>query len=217
MTEEKSTALALAPGADVEVMSYYDEAQKLQQYAEARVITTIEGVKLATDDLSIISKLKKALEEKRKQYISPLQDQVKQINETYKTFMVPIDIADRTTRDKILAYQRWQEHIRQEQEEINRKRQDAAEAEMKLKGELSESVNLVEVVPEAPKRVSTDMGTVGQRDNWKWEVTDFSLIPDEFKMINSGVITPVVKASKGKIIIPGVRIYNEPIIAVNVK
>ncbi|GAI94168.1 unnamed protein product, partial [marine sediment metagenome] len=52
---------------------------------------------------------------------------------------------------------------------------------------------------------------------WKWEVVDFALVPDSYKMINSGVLTPVVKASKGKIEIPGIRIFNEPIIAVNTR
>ena len=46
------TALALPLGADVEVMSYFEEAQKLQQYAEARVIKTAEDVRVATDDLT---------------------------------------------------------------------------------------------------------------------------------------------------------------------
>ena len=88
---------------------------------------------------------------------------------------------------------------------------------MELKGELTESVNLVEVAPEVPKRVSTDMGTVAQRNNWKWEVIDFTIVPDSYKMINAGVLTPIVKASKGKIQIPGIRIFNEPGIVVTTK
>lgn len=218
MPEENETALVeIAPSNDIEVQNFYNEALKAKEYAEARVISTVEDLKPATNDLSLISKIKKGMEEKRKEYLKPLQDNVKVINEDFKTLMEPIETADKITREKILIYQQEQRHIREEQEAINQKRQEAAEAEMRLKGELSESVNLVEVVPEAPKRISTDMGTIGQRDNWKWEVTDFNLVPDEYKMINGGMLSPVVKASKGKIVIPGVRIYNEPIIAVNAR
>lgn len=217
MTEPNTVMVRIKPNLDAEVKTIYSEALKLQEYATARVIATAEDLKPATDDLSIIHKVKKALEEKRKEYLKPLQDHVKEINEVFKTLTYPIEEADRITGSKILAFQAEQDRIRREQEEINRKRQEAAEAEMRLKGELSESVNLVEVVPEAPKRISTEMGTVGQRDNWKWEVVDFALVPDEYKMINSGVLTPVVKASKGKIVIPGIRIFNEPIIAVNAR
>ena len=133
-----------------------------------------------------------------------------------QTLMEPIEQADKTTRQKILAFQAEQERIRREQEEINRLRMEAARKDAALhNGEISESVDLVEVVPEAPKRVSTDMGTVGQRMIRKWEVIDFSAVPDEFKLIDAGKITKVVKAGIGSI--SGVRIYEEPILTVNTR
>lgn len=216
--EPAPTAMVrVKPELDTEVQTFYDHALGLKKYAEQRVITTVDDLKPATDDLSIIAKVKKAFEEKRKEYVKPLQEHVQEINDAFKKLMEPIEIADNITRQKILAFRQEQDRIRREQEEINRKRQEAADAEMRLKGELSESVNLVEVSAEAPKRVETDMGAIGQRDNWKWEVVDFALVPDEYKMINAGVLTPVVKASRGKIVIPGIRIFNEPIIAVNAR
>lgn len=211
------TALATRPGADVEVISYYTEALKLQEYAKSRVIATPNDIKVATEDLSIIARLKKAMEEKRKEYTSPLQDQVKAINETYKMLMQPVEVADTTTRNKILAYNKEQEDRRREQERINAQKLEVAEAERRLNGKPSEPVELVEVSPDVPKTVSTDLGATSQRDNWKWEVVDFSLVPDDYKMINSGTLTPVVKASKGKITIPGIRIFNDPIISVTAR
>jgi len=216
--EPTPTAIVrVKPEQDIEVRSFYDQAVSLLDYADQRVITTVDDLKPATDDLSIIAKVKKALEEKRKGYLNPLQEHIKEINETFKALLGPIEQADKVTRHKILAFQQEQERIRREQEEVNRLRMEAAQKEMALKGELTEPVDLVEVAPEAPKRVSTGMGAIGQRDNWKWEVMDFALVPDEYKVINAGVLTPIVKASKGKITIPGIRIYNEPIIAVNAR
>jgi len=211
------TALAKAPGSDVEVISYYNEATKLLEYAVARVIATADDVKLATDDLSIISKLKKSMETKKREYLDPLKAQAEAIRETYSTLMDPVFRADRITRDKILAFNQEQDRIRREQEEINRKRMEAAEAEMRLKGELTEPVNLVEVTPEPAKKVSTDMGTSGQRDNWKWEVVDFALLPDEYKVVDGSLLTAVARKHHDQKQVPGVRFYNEPIIAVRAR
>lgn len=211
------TALATRPGADVEVISYYTEALKLQEYAKSRVIATPNDIKVATDDLALIAKLKNVMENKRKAVLFPLQDQVKAIQETYKMLMQPVEVADITTRNKILAYNKEQEDKRREEARINALRVEAAEAESKLKGGSKEAVELIEIAPDVPKTVSTDVGATSQRDNWKWEVTDFSLVPDDYKMINSGTLTPVVKASKGKITIPGIRIFNEPIITVTAR
>jgi hypothetical protein len=207
------TAL-VKPQENTEVIAFYNQALSLQEYAEKRVIVTAEDLKPATDDLSIIAKVKKALEGKRKEYVVPLQDQVKEVNDAFKTLMEPIEIADRTTRDKILAFGQEQERIRQEQERINALKIEVAEKEMKLNGELSESVNLVEVVPGAPTTVRTDMGMQGQRDNWKYEVVDFAQLPDEYKVPDTAMLNTIAKKHHDLKQIPGVRFYNEPIIAV---
>lgn len=211
-----TTALVkINPQEDAEIKSYHDEALKILEFAEKRVISSVEGLKLATDDLSVIANMKKAIEGKRKEYVQPLQEHVKDVNNAFKVFMEPIEQADRLTRVKILDYQREQERIRQEQEEINRKRMEAAEAEMRLKGELTESVNLVEVSEEAPKKIHTGMGTVGQRMIRKYRVVDFALLPDQYKIENSALLNKVVKA--GIPSIPGIEIYEEPIITVTSK
>ena len=205
------------PQMDNAVIALHEQSLKLEQYATTLVITNNDDVKSATNDLSIISGLKKAIEEKRKEYTQPINDHLKAVNEAFKTFVEPLYRADRITRDKMLEYHQEQERIRLEQEEINRKRMEAAEAEMKLTGELSESVNLVEVIPEVPKRTSTDMGTAGLRDNWKYEVVDFASLPDEFKIADTAMLNSIAKKHHDQKQIPGVRFYNEPIIAVNTR
>lgn len=209
------TALAKAPGSDIEAIDYYNEALKLQQYAESRVIATVEDVKVATDDLSIIAKHKKAMEEKRKEYISPLQDQVKGINETYKTLMEPILAADQITRGKILDYRAEQERQRQEAEEIARLEREAAERRAALTGEPMVVPEVVEAPPVAPDRYRSEMGTLGKMMIRKWEVVDLALVPDEYKMIDSIKIGKVVRA--GIPSIPGIKIWEEETLRVNAR
>jgi len=213
---EQRALVKVNPNLDPTIISFYNEAVKAREYAESRVIKTIEDLRPATDDLSLIAHIKKAMEEKRKEYVKPLQDHVKTVNDSFKALMDPVEQADRITRTKILNFQKEQERIRREQEEINRLREEAAQKQKELTGEITE-VEMVEVVPEAPKRISTDVGIAGQRENWKWEVIDINLVPREYLMINAGILTPVVKASKGKLTIPGIRIYNEPIIQVSTR
>ncbi len=209
------TALVkVRPETDIQVLMFLAESNKLRDFAEARVIITVDDMKLANDDFIIIGKLKKAMEAKRKEYVSPLQDHVKTINDAFKKLMEPIEVADKVTGQKMLAFTLKQKLIREEQEKINALRLEAAKKEMELKGELTESVNLVEVIPEI-KRTTTEMGTTGQKDHWTFEVTDFALLPDEYKMPDATKIGKVVRA--GLHIIPGVKIWNEPILARNTR
>ncbi len=218
MAEQSMAVVNINPKADSQVIAFYNEALGLQKYAEARVIKTTEDLKPATNDLGIIAKVKRGMEERRKEYIRPLDDHKKAINDTFRILMTPIETADKLTRDKMLAFNAEQDRIRKEQEEINRLRIEATRKEAALhEGEITELTNLVEVLPEAPKRTQTDMWIASMRDNWKYEIIDFKLVPDDYKMINAGILTPVVKASKGKITIPGIRIFNEPILAVNTR
>lgn len=208
------TVVALKPGEDLEAHGYHNEALKLLEYAENRVIKTLEDSKAATNDLSIIAKLKKAMELKRREYLDPLKAQMDAIRATYEYLMTPVLEADKITRNKMLSYDAEQRRIRAEQEEINRLSAELAQKHKELTGEITE-VEVVSVAPEAPKRVSTEMGTSGLAKIWKFEVIDFSLLPDRFKMENATLIGKVVRAGEREI--PGVRIWSEDTLRVTAR
>jgi len=209
--------LVQKPGGDIEVKNYYEQALGLKTHAEKRVIKTVADLKLATDDLSLISKIMKALTDKKKEYLKPLKEQVAAITENYKFWMEPIEAANTITRQKMTDYDAEQRLIRQKQEEINRKRMEAAQEEAALNnGEITESVNLVEVTPEV-KRTSTDMGTASMVDSWKWRVIDFAAVPDAYKVIDSSQLTAIAKKHHDQKQVPGVRFYNEPTVRMSTK
>lgn len=203
------------PQTDPEVMNFYNEAVKLKEYAEVRIITTAEDTKLATNDLSLIAKLKKAMESKRKDYLQPFNDHIKFVNETYKTLMSPVEQADKITRDKIMAYQREQARIRAEQEEINHLRMEAAQKEAALNnGEIKESVNLIDVI-DVQKKVNADMGTLGTMKVRKFEVEDITKVPSEYLKVDEVAIGKLVRA--GIKSISGIRIWEEEVLKVNTR
>jgi len=213
---KKETAITLRPSEDIEAHGYYEESMRLLEYAEKRVIATLEQAQSATNDLSVISKLTKAMDDKRKALLSPLEAKKVEIRDTYKYLMGPVIKANEITRGKMTAYDIEQRRIQREQEEINRKRMEAAQAEMKLKGEITESVNLVEVI-EAPKRIFTEMGTISQTDHWKHEVVDFALLDDAYKIADTVMLNSIAKKHHDTKQVPGVRFYNEPFTTVRPK
>ena len=210
---ETTTLTLIKPEANAEVMAFYHQALSLKAFAEARVITCNDDLKPANEDLILIRKVKKSMEERRKDYLKPFQDHVKETNDAFKTLMEPIEQADKINAGKMLAFEAEQRRKRQEAEAIENERLALARREEELTGEHTVDLTPVEKPEAVPEIVRTSMGMTGARDNWKWEVTDINLVPREYLMVNAGMLTPIVKASKGKIVIPGVRVYNEPIMA----
>lgn len=203
------------PQADQAVIALHEQSLKLEQYAKALVITSDGDVKSATNDLSIISGLKKAIEEKRKEYIQPINDHLKAVNEAFKTFTEPLKQADQITRHKILDYRAEQERRRQEAEKIARLEQEAAERKAALTGEPIVVPEVEGTAPSAPSHYRAEMGTLGKIMVRKWEVEDMALVPEEYKMLDSARLTKVVKA--GIPSIPGIRIWEEETLRVNTR
>lgn len=65
--------------------------------------------------------------------------------------------------------------------------------------------------PIIPSRPVTD--GLSMRDNWCCEVEDASLVPRAYLMVNEILLRQVVKAHKGQVKIPGIRVYNQPIMS----
>jgi len=217
---ENSTAVInIKPNDDPGVIALCTEVNRLQVYADNLTITTDEDVKLATNDLSIIAKLKKALEEKRKEYVSPINEYLKQVNDTFKTITKPLELADLTTRNKVMAYRTEQQRKAAEIERINNLRIEAAQAEAKLNGtgEISQTIEIIEAPAAPPAHVNTDNGTLGTMKIWKFEVVDKALVPEDYKQVDMVKVGSVVRATKGTIAIPGIRIFSEDTLKVSAK
>jgi hypothetical protein len=209
-TEETSTIaiINVAPGKDSAVLALQDQVLGLLTYAQTRFILSDDDVKLATDDLTLMSGLKRAIEAKRKEYVDPINTHLKEINEKFRLLTDPLAQADGMTREKVLAYRMEVQRLRKEAEEINRLRLEAAQREAAMhQGEISEEVKVLEVPTAPPAHVRTDVGTLGTSTVWKFEVTDFALLPADYKMVDASKLGKVVRA--GLHTIAGVRIWEE--------
>mgnify|MGYP001194388877 CR=1 FL=1 len=206
---ESSTAIInVAPGRDLSVVALQDEVLRLLGYAQIRFILSDEDVKLATDDLSLMSGLKKAIEAKHKAYVDPINAHLKEINEKFRLLTDPQAQADTTTRTKVLSYRAEVERRRKEIEEVNRQAEEVARKQAALNnGEFTVETTPLVVPTAPPARVRTDTGTLGTSTIWRFEVTDFALLPPDYKMVDASKLGKVVRA--GLHTIAGVRIWEE--------
>ena len=214
--QEQISLVLLDPKVDAEVIAFYAHAVRLKAFAEIRVIATNDDLKPAAEDLSLIATVKKGMEAKRKDYLTPFQNHIKEVNEAYKTLMNPIEQADIITRGKILIFKKEQDLKRQEAEAIEAEKLALARREASLNnGETTVDLTPIAKPEVVPDRIHTDLGSAGMRDHWVFEVVDFALLPDEYKMPDATKIGKVVRAGLHNI--TGVKIWNEPLVAVNIK
>lgn len=200
-------ALVRIPTTDRAYCALREQAHGLLAFAEARTVTTDLDVKPATEDLSIISKLKKAIEDKRKEYLTPLNDHVKTVNAAFKVLTEPLEKADKITRDKILGYRAEVERKRREAEDINRAKDELARREAALnQGVITVDTTPVIVPTAPPEHVRTDMGSLGTAKVWRFEVMDFTALPEEYKLPDLVKIGKVIRAG---VAIAGVRAWQE--------
>jgi hypothetical protein len=193
------------------------EAESLLMYARERIIDNDDDAKGAVEDLSIISGVKKALEENRQQYTKPLNARLDTINAVFKTVSVPLAEADKITRDKVLAYNADQDRKRAEAERINALKREVAKAEMELHGEILPDTNTTSVeVPDGSKqRIRGSMGMASKSVNWKWKLKNFAELSDEYKLPDAAKIGKLVRAGMREI--PGLEIYPEDNLVVTPK
>lgn len=200
----------ISPNQDITVISLSDQANKYLIYAEGREIFTNNDVKEATQELSFISNTKKAIKAKRQEYVGPLNAQVKEINAFFETLTDPIGEADKITRRKVLDYndeieRQIQEALRIEEEKLRLAREETA-----LKGEHTVDLTPVEAPAPTPDRVRTEAGMTSKTGTWKYTVSDFGLLPDEYKVPDTAMLNSIAKKHHDGKQIPGVIFYFEP-------
>ena len=97
---------------------------------------------------------------------------------------------------------------RVEGEQVARKTRE--ELERKALDEAAAKEAQIVPPPPVPEKPKTEGLTL--RENWTFEITDESLIPREYLCPDSVKIRKVVQVMKGKTNIPGIRVFNNPIV-----
>jgi len=211
-----NTEIIQSPPASLAIEEFVQRVQELLDYSQKRQILNDEDAKGAVDDLSMIAQTTKALDDRRKEYTAPLREREKDINATFKTVSDPLAQADKITRAKLQAYRDEQRRRHDEEEKLNRDKLELAKREMDLHGELAVDTNVapVPVTPAPAKKMEAHMGSAGTRLEWTYEITDFKLLPDEYKLPDD---KKIMAAARAKIAVPGVRAWQVEKVTITTK
>lgn len=198
-----------------EVKQLRDEATGLLEIAESFVVNA-DTFDEATDLLGWIAGAKKKLEEQRVFFVKPLNDQVKKINERFKSYAAPLEQADQVVRGKVLGFRQEAERQRREEEARLRRQAEAERARLAAEAAAQDLPEPppppIPVIPRAPKTVRSNMGTATVKKVWDFEVLDERQVPREFLIVNEKAIRAAVKAGVRNI--PGVQIFETEQLAV---
>lgn len=182
----------------------------------------------------------KRVEDLRKELTSPLNDEVKRINAHAKQITEPLDRAEAHIKGELLKWEKELERRRHEEFKRAEEKRLKAEAEAKARAdeerEASEMAAMFSKPEEAAKVTAVadakaereiseirnehktavkDIGATkvsGIRKRWVFEVTDQSLVPREFLIVNEMAIRAAVNTGMREI--AGIRIYEDTSISI---
>lgn len=206
----------------------------IEQQASSVVVASEEGFAYAGELTKQVKEMQKQVTEYWEPVRKSTYDAYTAVNQHKKQMLDPLASAEKILKRKMSDYTMEQERIRREQEEAMRK---AAEAEMARKLEEAEEAEsrgdaagaefamaeaeVMEGVavggglqPKAPKAKG-----VSQTKTWKITKIDSAKVPIslngmELRPVDEKLVLQLIKASKGKISIPGVEYKEDVIISV---
>jgi len=208
--ESVTAVISIAPENDTAVLQLYEESKAVLAHAQDRAIVVVADLVTATEDLTLITNYRKALEEKRKEYVSPIRAKLDAFNALFKEFMAPVTEAEELTKTKMLQFHAEQKRKRLEAERIESEKLKLAQAEQELKGEHTQELGTIDIPTAIQKSTRTEVGTASTLDVWKYEVFDLALLPDAYKVADHAQLQAIAKKHHDGKPVPGVRFYNEP-------
>ena len=208
-------AFSIRPLEDAEIERFAGEAQKVLDWAKTLVITDGTSAKLVAGDLRSIAMLRRGVDLRAKDLITPLANVLKDMKEDLKKVTDPLAEADQIGRMKITRWDAAQRLIKDAAEHATRLAMEAAKAAAKVVDAGGEAPDLSAIqpvdIPELQKRIRPDGGgTVSMVDHWSAEVTDKTLIPSSYMEPNMQLLNLMARQQKGNNPIPGVKWVNNP-------
>lgn len=206
---------------DQEVSTIVTEVTTYKQQAEAVVIKTDEDYAKVIDTLGVLTKRKKDMDETRKFFTVPLNDQVDAINAKFMPNIKAVDEIITIFKTKAGAFFTVKEQKRLAEEARLKKIRDDADAKRIASGKqyITEPIRQVAEVQKTTKTESTQ-STVSKV--WKFELLSSKELPDDIKVLiwNEAVKKGIANVIIGKMVkagmheIKGVRIYQDTQISI---
>ncbi|MBW1779005.1 MAG: hypothetical protein JRJ54_15695, partial [Deltaproteobacteria bacterium] len=195
---------------------FEDQIRLCELRAKDAEIKTDADLAEVTEGAAAIKRLVKQIEDKRKEVIGPHDRFVRRVNAFVRGFRDKLTGIEKELKRKIGNYSYQQELKRREEEkrikEALKKEQEALDAAADQAG--VERVVLPDVAPVPEKRTTarTESGTASTRFELDFEVVEFDKVPRRYLTVNERAVKDAIKA--GVRDIPGVRIFEKPVVSV---
>ncbi|GEM_PF-2309931 len=173
----------------------------IQRASEIEIIDS-KSLLEATELLSHLNRGLDASEEDRLKITGPINASLKEINARYKPFKESVSGLVASIRAKMGKYQQEVMRVQREEEERIAGRIGPGKGNLSMDSALKK----LDAVEKAEKNVDSGNGSVVFVEVEKFEVEDFKLLPDEYKVAND---TAIRLALKEGVRVAGVRYFKE--------
>jgi len=207
--------------AEIKAQEESSAASTMLAHANGTTISTQLCQEQAAAGRKAIKDYVKRVDSLRKELVDPLNATVKKINDLFRPALDTATEADKLLGQKMGAFQTEQENkvrIQEakareaaEKERVKLERQ-ADRLEDKGKGDQAQAKREeAEAVPTPVFAPPPKPKDAYFREEWKYTVTNISLVPKEYWILDLQALARVVKAMKGTKEIPGIHQYPEKI------
>lgn len=201
------TPAAVARLAEIREAVLY--AQEQTEIASALTVTDEESNAAAADVVVNLSKTAKAVEELRKFYTDPLEQAKKGIIATFKKMGADAAGQEQRLRDELGAFYMKKENAKREAEAKRIADEQERQRKARALGRAAPAPIAAPVAPEVERTTQTENGSLNIGLEWAFTgISDESLIPRQYLMVNEVAIRAAVKS--GTRSIPGVLIQERP-------
>lgn len=213
------TRLDLAEGQQINEVTTL--ALSVPEQAKQISIKTMDDYVRAGEIMLTIKAIRKKITETFKPIKQKMDAAKQEVLDQERAADAPLKEAEALLSPQIIAWNREQERIRQEEErrlqeearkqEEERRLQEAILAEQHGQKEEAEAImeTPVQVAPVVVPKSVPKVSGMSIRDNWKFKITNEKLIPREYLKVDEVKIGQVVRALKSATNIPGIEVYNE--------
>ena len=194
-------------------------AKRMLLQAQELQVTTAAEYEEAAEVLVRLSARETELEKRKKELWDPLAKLTKGVQALFNPPLKVLEQAKTTVKEKMGAYALEQRNIALERQRLADEEAEEAREKLLARAEKAsddgnharavilearaDSVQAPMIVSEIPKVSGLQL-----RERWFFEVTDESLVPREYLMVDERLIRAEVNAKEARAQIPGVRIWS---------
>ena len=201
------------------------DAGSIVEAAKRHEIVSGESFQKAGDLLKGIVYLLQEVDKTFDESIASAYKAHRDIIKAKKKHATPLAQARDFLRGRIGQYEDDQEQARlQKERELQQKAQKREEqialeeaAVLEAEGHSEEAQKMIEEPIEAPvvvvKKTVPKVDGISTKHVWKFRIVDADVIPKDYLMPDEKAIGAIVRARKGKVDIPGVKVYKEAVVS----